>query len=204
MSNRKVTRGLVNQPIAISWALNSYKALYWGLHQTHSLGSYLPYPATELSAENQDRGPSVSAVKGSELARPRLKVKQMKRTTSGVFPLLHSKGEQSSFGSISLRSRILLTIVSVNYKLAIAIDPCHLPLQGLNQVLLQLLVFNTPWKDFRVDSRNEALHARGKTGKTGLQIVRYSKELILWAQFLYLLISRKALKSSVVTTAPHD
>ena len=101
----------------------------------------MPHPVTKLSAENQDRGPSVSAVKGSELARARLKVKQMKRTvdlgaTSGVFPLLHCKGEQSSFGSTSLRSRILLTIFSVNYKLAIAIDPCHLPLQGLNQALL--------------------------------------------------------------------
>ena len=34
----------------------------------------------------------------------------------------------------------------------------------------------------------------GKTGRTSLQIVRYSQELILWAQFLCLLISRKALK----------
>ena len=47
---------------------------------------------------------------------------------------------------------------------------CHLPLQGLNHMLLQLLIFNTPW---RVESRNEALCAQGKTGKTGLQIVRY-------------------------------
>ena len=29
---------------------------------------------------------------------------------------------------------------------------CHLPLQGLNHVLLQLLVFNTSWKEFRVKS----------------------------------------------------
>ena len=48
-------------------------------------------------------------------------------------------------------------------------DPCHLPLQGLNNVLLQLLIFNTPWKEFRVESRNEALCAWRKTGRTGLQ-----------------------------------
>ena len=47
---------------------------------------------------------------------------------------------------------------------------CHLPLQGLNNLLLQLLISNTPWKEFRVDSRNEAGYALGKTGRTGLQI----------------------------------
>ena len=47
---------------------------------------------------------------------------------------------------------------------------CHLPLQGLNHVLL---IFKTPWKEFRVESRNEALCALGKTGRTGLQIVRH-------------------------------
>ena len=34
-----------------------------------------------------------------------------------------------------------------------------------------------------------------KTGRTGLQIVRYFQEMILWAQFLHFLISRKALKA---------
>ena len=32
----------------------------------------------------------------------------------------------------------------VNYKLALVMSTCHLPLQGLNHVLLQLLTFNTP------------------------------------------------------------
>ena len=32
----------------------------------------------------------------------------------------------------------------VNYKLVLAIGSRHLPLQELNQVLLQLLTFNTP------------------------------------------------------------
>ena len=31
------------------------------------------------------------------------------------------------------------------------------PLQGLNHVLLQLRTFNTCWKEFRVESRNEAV-----------------------------------------------
>ena len=30
--------------------------------------------------------------------------------------------------------------------------------------------FNTPWKKFRVESRNETLCALGKTGRMGLQI----------------------------------
>ena len=32
----------------------------------------------------------------------------------------------------------------VNYKLALAMGTCQLPLQRLNHVLLQLLIFNTP------------------------------------------------------------
>ena len=46
-------------------------------------------------------------------------------------------------------------------------------------------------KEFGVESRNEVLCALGKTSRIGLQIVRYFQELILWAQFLYLLISEK-------------
>ena len=80
----------------------------------------------------------------------------------------------------------------------------HLALQGLNHVLMQLLIFNMPWKEFRVEGRHEALCAQEKTGKTGFQIVRYFQKLILWAQFLYLLKSRKALKSFMVSTVSHD
>ena len=43
-----------------------------------------------------------------------------------------------------------------NYKLAPTTGTCHPPLQGLKWVLLQLLISNTPWKEFRVESRNEA------------------------------------------------
>ena len=46
----------------------------------------------------------------------------------------------------------------------------------------------------------EARCARGKTSRTGLQIVTHLQELILWAKSFYLLISRKALKFLMVTT----
>ena len=44
------------------------------------------------------------------------------------------------------------------------IGTSHLPLQGLNQVLLQLLIFNSPWKEFRVESRNAAFCSRVRRG----------------------------------------
>ena len=82
----------------------------------------------------------------------------------------------------------------VDYKLAFATGTCHIPLQGLKQVLLQLLIFNTSWKEFKVKSRMS--HSVEENLRTGLQIVRYLQELILWVQLLYLFIS------FMVTTAP--
>ena len=43
-------------------------------------------------------------------------------------------------------SNVLITFCELQ------VGTCHLPLQGLNYVLLQLLTFNT----FKVESRNEA------------------------------------------------
>ena len=43
----------------------------------------------------------------------------------------------------------------------------------LNWTELQLLTLNIHWKEFRVEIRNEALCALGKTSRTGLQFVRY-------------------------------
>ena len=54
-----------------------------------------------------------------------------------------------------------------------------------------------------MEIRSEALRALGKTGRIGLQIVRFSVDDFI-AQFLYLLKSRKALKLCVAVTAPHD
>ena len=62
-----------------------------------------------------------------------------------------------------------LFFISTSLICQLQIGTCHLPLQGLNHVLLQLLTFNTLWKEYRVESRNEALCALGKTGRTGLQ-----------------------------------
>ena len=58
------------------------------------------------------------------------------------------------------------------------------------------------WKESMMEMRCSVL--KGKTGRTGLQTVRYFQELILWAQFLYLPISRKALKFFMVITVPCD
>ena len=70
-------------------------------------------------------------------------------------------------------------------------------------MLLQLLTFNTPWRSECREKKWGTLCSR-KTAKTGLQIVRYTQELILWAQFLYLLISRKVLKFFMVQIVSHD
>ena len=50
-------------------------------------------------------------------------------------------------------------ISNVNYELALTIGTCHLSLQGLNQVLLQLLIFNTPESSsgWRAEMRHSVL-----------------------------------------------
>ena len=77
---------------------------------------------------------------------------------------------------------------------------CLLPLQGLNHVLL--LIFNTSWKEFRVESRKEAFSALGKTARTGLKIVRH-----FWSWFYepilvspYILKSTKILHGDICTS----
>ena len=45
----------------------------------------------------------------------------------------------------------------VNYKLVLAIGTCHLPLQGLNHGLLQLLIFKTSERS--LESRAEMRHS---------------------------------------------
>ena len=42
------------------------------------------------------------------------------------------------------------------------IGTCHLSLQSLNHGSLKLLTFNTPWKGFSVEIKNEALCALEK------------------------------------------
>ena len=142
--------------------------------------------------------------RGSSQSRDRTQVSLI---AGGFFTILDTREAQDTgVGSLSLLQGIFLTQESnwgllhcrqIFYQLSY-----QGPLQGLNHVLLvvQLLIFSTSWKKFRKESRNELLCALGKTGRTGLQIVRYIQKLILWAQFLYLLISREALKSFTVMT----
>ena len=87
----------------------------------------------------------------------------------------------------------------VDHKLAPAVGACHPSTSTrITSCAVAAAAPPIPMKELRMESRNEAFC--GKTGRTGLQIVRCSQELFLWAQFLYLIISRKALKSFTVTT----
>ena len=56
-------------------------------------------------------------------------------------------------------------------------------------------------KELRVENRNEESVLRGKTGMTGLQMFSGADFM---SPFLYLIISRKALKSFMVMTVPRD
>ena len=57
-----------------------------------------------------------------------------------------------------------------------------LALWGLSHQPQQVLTFNAPWKEFRTEIRSEALCALGKASSTGLHIVRYFQEKMLWTQ----------------------
>ena len=59
----------------------------------------------------------------------------------------------------------ILTIV--NYKLALSIGTFHLPLQGLNQVLLRLLAFNTPLERVQGGEEIWGTLRSGKNGQNG-------------------------------------
>ena len=76
---------------------------------------------------------------------------------SHSLPLTQSKGQSPYHGPMNYL-----------HKLALAMGACHLPPQGLSHVPLHLLIFNTPRNEFKVETRNEAFCALGKTGRTGL------------------------------------
>ena len=71
------------------------------------------------------------------------------------------------------------------------VGPRRVPLQGLDHTLQQL-TFHTPWwsSGWRPGMRHSVLRENWQNRSSD----RYSQELILWARFLYLLLSRKALK----------
>ena len=64
--------------------------------------------------------------------------------------------------------------------------------------------FQHPLKEVQGREQKWITPCPGKTGRAGLLAVSYFQNPILWAQFLYLPISRKALKSFLRTTVPHD
>ena len=71
---------------------------------------------------------------------------------------------------------------SVNHTSALAVGTCHPPLQGFNQVLLQLLTFiQQPLKGAQGGEQTEGIYVLGKTDRTGLHMARYFQELILRA-----------------------
>ena len=89
------------------------------------------------------------------------------------------------------------------YSVSTTNGTCHLPLQELKPVLLQLLNFNTPLKGVQGEEQKWGILCLGKNWQDRSSD-RYFQELILWAQFLYLPVSRKALTSFTVMTVPHD
>ena len=65
-------------------------------------------------------------------------------------------------------------LLRVFWKLCqLQIGTCHLFLQGLDHVLLWLLIFNTTsWKEFRMESRNESICMGGMWGGLAEQVFR--------------------------------
>ena len=61
-----------------------------------------------------------------------------------------------------------------------------------------------PLKGGHSGKQKQGICALGTTGRTGLQLVRYSQELILWAHCLYCLLSRKVRTFCMVMTVSRD
>ena len=105
---------------------------------------------------------------------------------------------------------VFMDVTSVNYKLALAIGTYHLSLLRIKYVLLQLLIFNTCREEFKVEQKWGTLAGCGDRSRQGRKNWQnrssdmYFQEVILWAQFLYLFISRKTRKSFMMTSAPYD
>ena len=76
------------------------------------------------------------------------------------------------------------------------IDIWHLHLQGLNHELLQMLTFNTTERIQGGEQKWGPLCSWKNWQNKSLD--RYFQEVILWAQLLHFLISRKAVKSFMV------
>ena len=93
----------------------------------------------------------------------------------------------------------------------LTLSKLHLPLQGLNQLLLQLLTFSHLLKEVQGGEQTWDTLCSGQKNKTKQKKTwqerssnRYSQEPILWAQLLHLLIARQAMKRFLVMSAPRD
>ena len=76
------------------------------------------------------------------------------------------------------------------------VGACQLSLQRLHHDHSKLLTFNTPWKEFRVEIRNKALSALGKTRKNWpSESQMLSGKGFSEHKFLHLLSPREALMS---------
>ena len=58
---------------------------------------------------------------------------------------------------------------SIRCKLALAMGTWHIPFPGINPAA-EADDFQPTWKEFRVESRNEAHWAQGEAGRTDIQI----------------------------------
>ena len=73
-------------------------------------------------------------------------------------------------------------------------------------MLLKLLIFNTPERILgqRAEMMQSVLRAVGELAEQAFRQLNIFRSQFYELQFLYLLISRKALSSLMVTSAPHD
>ena len=101
-----------------------------------------------------------------------------------------------------LSTSLLMFLISVCCQLQIGTCHWYFPstLQGLSHVLLQC------WQPLKGVHRGEKKWGTLCSGKIwqNRSSDRHYQKSILWVQFLYLFMSRKALKCFMVMTAPHD
>ena len=81
-------------------------------------------------------------------------------------------------------------------------DHLNLFLIRIKSLATASLNFNTPWKKFKVEIRNESLRPLQNTGRIGLRVDNFRKRFYE-PNFLHLK-SRKAIESLRGTSVPHD
>ena len=59
---------------------------------------------------------------------------------------------------------------------SLAIGTSHLPIKGLNPVLQQVLIFDSPWREFTVESRYEAVYTQGSEEELKILLMKVKVE----------------------------